>query len=206
MKYFLSISFKWKNVIELLGIPDSEFSNYKILKEHGYISKNPCSSSDNGMNKLYANFEYFIESSSQKKYPFGAFYDQQTKRFYESPNILYGIILKNTKNDDLSISCSFHDNAINERPGFIISTNELQTKALVFLFERDLLNIHEKKIVLAGDDEEFRAFRIHLDADYKHHTIELKVSRDIFWPMLSVQSIEDSGSAPYFGCLREFLK
>jgi hypothetical protein len=192
-------------MLTILGIPDSDFPNYKISEEYSYRSRNPHNDDDGGMNEVYANFEYLIDSSNQKKWPFGLIYDQQIKRFSESLNVVYGSVLNNTKNESLSLSCSFHYNILKDKPGFIVSTNELQEKALVFVYEKSLLNINDKRSVVSGEFEKFRVFRICRDENYKCHPQEVSISEKIFSTTISVQSIDDGGAGPHFEHLIEGL-
>src|ERR1035437_7850714 len=97
--YFLSISFDWKDILNILEVSEEEQSDFVINEKYYYQSPNAniiANSNRNpgwfGVIETSTLFEYYIMPESLRNGSGkgdSCIYDQQLKRFFESPNINY---------------------------------------------------------------------------------------------------------------------
>ena len=189
--YFLSISFEWKDIFRILEVPESQQDDFEVSEKYEYQSPNANGTEGLGINSSSALFEYYIIPNSlrNRSYSYSSIYDQQLKRFFESPNINYGPVLKNSKKKDSSLICFFKKGMPNEKAAFakagfaICFSQDSKWKTIIFLFYE-------------------------ISYDGKGDNIVKKVSLDpkILWLNTSVQSQDDAQSGPFDGDLHKFFK
>jgi hypothetical protein len=204
--YFLSIFFDWKDIYKLLDIPEAEQSDFVITDNYHYRSLNANDGDGLGIDSNSAVFEYYIIPNSLRNggYSYSTIFDQQLKRFFESPNINYGPVLKNSKKDDSSIVCLFNKNIANGKAGFAIHVSrEENRKTVIFLFDEKYLNDAHTKW---GDKVPFEAYEISFDHKNENVVKEISVSPDVVHISVLVQSQDDAQSSPFSGDLHKYFK
>jgi len=206
--YFLSLSFEWKDIFRILEVPENQQDDFEVNEKYRYQSPNANSTDGLGINSSSALFEYYILPNSLRNgaYSYSSIYDQQLKIFFESPNINYGPVLKNSKKEDSSLICFFNKNLANNKAGFSICfSNDSKWKTIIFLFDENHLNLKDAHVKW-GDRIPFESFEISYDG--KGDNIVKKVSLDpkILWLNTSVQSQDDAQSGPFDGDLHKFFK
>lgn len=212
--YFLQISFDWKDIYKILELSEDEQSGLKINPDFYYQSPNGNNGEGLGIDEISANFEYYISPDSLRNgsYPaFSTIYDQQLKRFFETPNTWYRGILsgKTKKDEELWIGCLFSKFFIKNKSAFCInfsSDGTILQKTLVILFDCEYLNI--KNIHQSwGNQIPFEAYII----EKKHSSDSIVkniviAEKTVFWIGTNVQSFDDAQSAPFSQDMYKFLK
>lgn len=212
--YFLSISFDWKDIFQVLEIPESEWLDFVIDDKYKYQSPNANSTDGLGINNVSALFEYYIMPGVLRngKYSSAAIFDQQLKRFFEGPNINYGSVLRNTKNKDSSLICFFTGRMPSEKSPFgntgfaIFYAQEGKRETVLITFNSKFLALtdaHEKW----GEKIPFEAFLISNDAiDSPNVTKKIFINPEKIWLNTSIQSQDDAQTGPFDNYLRNILK
>ncbi len=206
--YFLAISFKWKNIFRILEVPEDQQSDFVVNEKYQYQSPNANSTDGLGINSSSALFEYYIFPNSlrNRSYSYSSIYDQQLKRFFESPNINYGPVLKNSKKEDSSLICFFNKNLANNKAGFSVCfLNEGKWKTIIFLFDESYLNLKDIHVQW-GKKIPFESFEISYDGKGDNIVKKVSVSPDILWINTGVQSQDDAQSSPFSQDLYKYLK
>ena len=211
--YFLSISFEWKDIFRILEVPESQQDYFEVSEKYKYQSPNANGTEGRGAKSCSALFEYYIipNSLGNGSYSYSSIYDQQLKRFFESPNINYGPVLKNSKKKDSSLACFFKKGMPTEKAAFakagfaVCFSQDSKWKTIVFLFDEKFLNLTDAHTQW-GEKIPFEAYEISYDG--KGDNIVTKVSLDpkILWLNTSVQSQDDAQSGPFDGDLHKFFK
>ena len=207
--YFLSIFFEWKDIFRILEVPESQQDDFKVSEEY----KHEHPGTEGRLNSFSALFEYYIIPNSLRdgSYSYSSIYDQQLKRFFESPNINYGPVLKNSKKKDSSLACFFKKGMPTEKAAFakagfaVCFSQDSKWKTIVFLFDEKFLNLTDAHTQW-GEKIPFEAYEISYDG--KGDNIVTKVSLDpkILWLNTSVQSQDDAQSGPFDSDLHKFFK
>lgn len=218
--YFLLISLEWENIYKIFELTDGDREGLKINEDFLYRSPNANDGHGLGIDSGSANFEYYITPNALRNgsYQYSSIYDQQLKRFFESPNTNYGTILsgKTSGKENLWIGCLFNKNLHKGNAGFSIHFSKTgdddtiaypnnQRKTLVMLFDGKYLNlkdVHKKW----GDQIPFRAYLISQNNNSEAVTKELTLTKDQAWINTSVQSVNDAQSSPIASDLNKYLK
>lgn len=196
--YFLSLTFKWDDILNLLEMPTNERPNFVVNEKMYYKASNAYSAEGLGIDRTEALFEYYIMPKSIRNgsyAPSSTIYDQQLKRFFETPNINYGPLLNHTKHEEETVSCFF--SRLSSRKGksaFSFSyTSVRDSKALSFYFDEKYLNLDDAHKTWSGDEE--ISFEV-VERTRNNEEIVL-VEKGIFWIQICVQSQEDASPSPF---------
>ena len=206
--YFLSISFQWKDIYKILEIPKEEQTNFVISENYYYESLNANSNDGLGINTSSAIFEYYIIPDSLRNgnyNPSSSIFDQQLKRFFESPNINYGVVLKSIKPTD-SLICLFNKNVVNGKAGFAVHlSREKDRKTIIFLFDEHYLNLNDAHTKW-GEKIAFETYEISFDPKNENVVKEISISPDTVYIGISIQSQDDAQSSPLSQDLFKYFK
>lgn len=206
--YFLSISFEWKDIFKILEVPQEEQDDFAVTDKYFYQSPNANDGTDLGINDKSAIFEYYVlpNSAGNGKYLYSSIFDQQLKRFSESPNINYGQVLKGNKNEGSSVVCFFNKNVANHMTGFAISySGQDKWKAVIFLFNENYLNLEEAHL-REQDAIPFESFEIYSDGMGDNVVRKLSINPESLYIGTSCQSYDDAQISPFGMDLHRYFK
>lgn len=210
--YFLSIGFTWTDIFKILEIPENEWSYYKINEKYKYQSVNANDPEGLGMNSIDALFEFYILPNSIRNgdHSYSTIYDQQLGRFFETPNINYGQVLKDTReNSDNQISCLFSTSMADAKAGFAISSylereNIILNKTLVILFDDNYLNLQDAH--LTWGNIFFKTYELSYDEKWDCKIKESSINPALLFVNIGIQSQEDAQSCPLQGNFNEYFR
>lgn len=215
--YFLSISFEWRDMFNILEVPKEERTDFIVSDKYYYKSLNAHIDTDlddpmpdiniTGIDYRGAIFEYYIlpNSVTNGKYTHSTIFDQQLKRFFESPNINYGPVLKGKENKDSSLVCFFSKNMVDNMAGFAISySNQDKLKAAIFLFNKDYLNLEDRYHCSYAIP--FESFEIYTDDTGENITRKISDNPESLLIRTSLQSYDDGQSSPFDDVYKYFKK
>jgi hypothetical protein len=148
--YFFSVSFKWGDMLPLLGIQENQWKNFEFNKEvyFSLFGVLPDKDMDEAIGDVETEFEYYVLPCSIKNgpYRYSTVYDQQTKRFSESGKNFYGALVRD-KEQKTYISCFF--SKFSKRSGmsvFSVSyTKGNEVESLSFWFDSSWLNLKDSR-------------------------------------------------------------
>ncbi len=212
-QYFLSISFDWKDIFRFLEVPEKDQEDFEIVEKYKYQSPNANSADGLGINSASALFEYYIIPNALRNgaYSYSAIYDQQLKRFFESPNINYGPVLKNSKKEDSSIICFFKKGMPSKEASFakagfsVCFAQEGKWKTLVFMFDEKFLNLSDAHTQW-GDRIPFESYEISYDGKGDNIVKKVSIDPEKIWINTGVQSQDDAQTGPFDMDLHKFFK
>jgi len=142
--YFILVSYEWETFFKVMGIPKEFTKGLKIQPNWEYMSVNGNDSSGLGIDSKSANFEYFISPRSVRNggYSYSSIYDQQLKKYFSGPNIVYRTVLADEKKDNY-VHCFMTDNATTGYGAFTISfhSNVHESCTVIVLFEKKYFNL-----------------------------------------------------------------
>jgi hypothetical protein len=210
--YFLSISFDWEDILQILEVSESERSSFVVSDKFKYQSPNANSTDGLGINNVSALFEYYIMPRvlRNREYSSAAIYDQQLKRFFESPNINYGPVLENTK-DGSSLVCFFKNGMPSQSSAFgnagfaICFTHDNKWKTILITFDSKFLALTDAHVKW-GEMIPFDIYEIFYDGNGDKTIKKISVDPEKIWVNTSVQSQDDAQTGPFDHDLRTFLK
>lgn len=218
--YFFLISFEWPKVFDALGIPEAERKHLKFNMELAYKSPNANDGDDLGIDEESAHFEYYISPNALRNgwYKYGSVYDQQLKRFFETPNINYGTAFsgKTEKEDELWIGCLFSSNLVKSKAGFSInygrtgeedswSRPDSTQRTLVILFDEKYLNLQDAHKTWS-DKVSYRTLLISSDNRGDSEVKEITLPDNSVWVNTDVQSLNDAQVSPFGTELSKYFK
>ena len=206
--YFLAIAFDWKDIFKIFEVPEKEQSNFVINEKYHYQSVN-ANSESGPIDETWACFEYYIMPNSLRNgsYSYSSIYDQQLKRFFESPNINYGFVLKNSKEEYSGFTCHFSKgttyNKDCRKASFSISFSE-NSKSLVFLFDETYLDFQHTHSL--GGNIPFETYEISFDKKNGEVVKKISIDPNTISIGISGQSVEDAQSSPFSQTLYKYFK
>lgn len=197
--YFVSIFFKWENILNLLEVPQEERGYFYVNEKYKYryIENNGEErfSTDNSS----ACFEYYIIPNSIRNgnfKPCSSIFDQQAHRFFTGPaNVDYGDVLINSKNKNLNIRCAFSEMSVDKKASFVVRCWGIN-KSIVFLFDRSYLNLDNAGNKWDSGIIPFDSFEISQeDTHYGEQPMlkNLLINDDVFSVRTLIQSQHEGG-------------
>lgn len=207
--YFFSIWFEWKDIYKELGIPKDEQSDFVINEKIKYESPNANDNSGLGIISNSAVFEYYVIPNSLRNgpYSYSSIYDQQLKRFFETPNINYGKVLYNNKTQE-SINCQFAKNIYKDKAGFSISPDGDNRRTLIILFDGNYLNLKNSHTEW-GKPVLFDVYIVKPSINHQNdeQNIEkISLGPDVIHITINVQSQDDAQVSPISRIMMRYLK
>ncbi len=206
--YFFSICFDWKDIYKLLSIPEDDYLDFAISDNYKYQSLNANDSDGLGIDSNSAVFEYYVIPNSLRNgsYSYSTIFDQQLKRFFESPNINYGSVLKNFKKKNYSIFCYFNKSMVNGKAGFAIHVSkEENSKTIIFLFDEVYLNMEDAHAKW-NDKVSFETYEIIYGDNHENSVKKISVEPNVVNISSLIQSQDDAQTNPFCGDLNKYFK
>jgi len=202
--YFLSFNFEWNDIFKILGISEKDGIEFTISEKYFYQSPNANDPNGLGIDSSSALFEYYIIPNSLVGS--SSIFDQQLKRFFETPNINYGPVLENKKNKTSSITCFFNKRIIENKAGFSICfLNDCAWKTIIFTFDTTYLNLKDVNKQW-GQTIPFETFEITNGGSGDNIVKKVSVDSDIFLIQILIQSQNDAQSSPFSQDLYKMFK
>lgn len=206
--YFFTISFDWKDIYNVLEIPQEEQAGFIISDNYYYRSLNGNDGNGLGIDAQSVIFEYYIMPSTLRNsvYSYSSIFDQQTKRFSETPNINYGPLLKSSIEKDSNVIFLFGSNVVDGKAGFSLHfTKESNSKAIVFLFDKKYLNLGDADTSW-GKEIPFETYKVSYLYEGEPVIKEIPMNSTNVNFGVSVQSKDDAQTSPISHILHNYLK
>jgi hypothetical protein len=218
--YFLTVSFKWEDIYKVFGLTDEEKEILKINKDFLYKSPNAHDGRSLGIDEINATFEYYVTPNAlgNRSYRWSSIYDQQLKRFFETPNTAYGTVLSGEKDGkSLYTTCLFNKSLYKGNSAFSIyfsNTDEkgtelysnTLTKILIVLFDDKYLNLMgaSKKWT---EELSFKTYLILKPVGNSEAvTEEITMEKGKMYVSISPQSAQDAMASPISKYLYDYFK